>query len=122
MSQKDLNRRESNYQESLSSIDVAKENLRAARLNLAYTKVHASVDGYVSNVDFQIGSQAIANNPIIALVDSNSFWVFGYFRESQIGKKLQARIAERLAVSRPAVSEIGLHCAGLRNPCRSRSS
>lgn len=86
VSQKDLNRRESNYQESLSAIDVASENLRAAKLNLAYTKVHASVDGYVSNVDFQIGSQAIANNPIIALVDSNSFWVFGYFRESQIGR------------------------------------
>jgi multidrug resistance efflux pump len=86
VSQKDLNRREANYLQSLSQIDVAQETLRSAKLNLSYTRVHASVDGYVSNVDFQIGTQAVANTPIIALVDSNSFWVFGYFRESQIGR------------------------------------
>lgn len=86
VSQKDLNRREANYLQSLSEIDVAQESLRGAKLNLSYTRVHASVEGYVSNVDFQIGTQAVANNPILALVDSNSFWVFGYFRESQIGK------------------------------------
>jgi multidrug resistance efflux pump len=86
ISQKDLNLREANYLQSLSQIDVAVETLRSANLNLGYTKVHAPVEGYVSNVDFQIGTQAVANTPILALVDSNSFWVFGYFRESQIGK------------------------------------
>jgi multidrug resistance efflux pump len=86
ISQKDLNRREANYLQSLSEIDVAKESLRSAKLNLDYTNVRAAVDGYVSNVDFQIGTQAVASTPILALVDSNSFWVFGYFRESQIGK------------------------------------
>jgi multidrug resistance efflux pump len=86
ISQKDLNRREANYLQSLSQIDVAVETLRAAKLNLDYTRIHAPVEGYVSNVDFQIGTQAVANTPILALVDSNSFWVFGYFRESQIGK------------------------------------
>jgi len=86
VSQKDLNRREANYLQSLSQIDVAKESLRGANLNLGYTQVYAAVEGYVSNVDFQIGTQAVANTPILALVDSNSFWVFGYFRESQIGK------------------------------------
>ncbi len=86
VSQKDLDRREANYLQSLSAIDVAKETLRGARLNLGYTDIHASVDGYVSNIDFQIGTQAVANKALLALVDSNSFWVFGYFRESEIGK------------------------------------
>lgn len=86
VSARDLNRREANYLQSLSQIDVAKESLRSARLNLSYTEVHASVDGYVSNINFQIGAQAVANTPILALVDSNSFWVFGYFRESQLGQ------------------------------------
>lgn len=86
VSSRDLNRREASYLQSLSQIDVAKESLRSARLNLGYTKVHASVDGYVSNINFQIGDQAVANTPILALVDVNSFWVFGYFRESEIGK------------------------------------
>jgi multidrug resistance efflux pump len=86
ISQKDLDRRLTSYHESLSNIDAATEQLRMANLNRTYTSVYASVDGYVSNVDFQIGSMAVANKPIIALVDSNSFWVFGYFRESQIGE------------------------------------
>lgn len=86
VSQKDLDRREANYLQSLSGIDVAEETLRMARLNLGYTDVHAAVDGYISNIDFQIGTQAVANQPLVALVDSNSFWVFGYFRESQIGQ------------------------------------
>tara|TARA_R110002049_G_scaffold177382_8_gene344539 strand:+ start:13672 stop:14556 length:885 start_codon:yes stop_codon:yes gene_type:complete len=86
VSQKDLNLREAKYQESLSQIDVVTETLRSAKLNLGYTQIRAPVDGYVSNVDFQVGTQAVANSPILALVDSNSFWVFGYFRESQIGK------------------------------------
>ena len=86
VSQKDLNRREANYLQSISQIDIAEEQLRSAKLNLTYTQVRASVDGYVSNVNFQIGTQAVLNSPILALVDSNSFWVFGYFRESQIGE------------------------------------
>jgi RND family efflux transporter MFP subunit len=85
VSQKDLNRREVNYLEALSRIDVASEQLTNARLNLDFTRVSAPVEGYISNINFQIGSQAVANTPIVALVDSNSFWVFGYFRESEIG-------------------------------------
>ena len=85
VSARDLNRREAGYLQSLSQIEVATENLRSAKLNLSYTRVLASVDGYVSNINFQVGAQAVANTPILALVDSNSFWVFGYFRESQIG-------------------------------------
>lgn len=84
VSARDLNRREANYLQSLSQIEVALESLHSANLNLSYTRVHASVDGYVSNINFQIGDQAVANSPIVALVDSNSFWVFGYFRESEI--------------------------------------
>lgn len=85
ISQKDLIRRETNYLSALAKIDTLKEKLNAAKLNLTFTKVYASVDGYVSNINFQIGTQAVANKPILALVDVNSFWVFGYFRESMIG-------------------------------------
>jgi multidrug resistance efflux pump len=106
VSQKDLDRREAHYQQSLSQIDVAAETLRSARLNLSYTQVHASVDGYVSNIDFQIGTQAVANSPILALVDSNSFWVFGYFRESQIG---QFSIGDPARVTLMAYPDMPLH-------------
>ncbi|MEA3456047.1 MAG: HlyD family secretion protein [Campylobacterota bacterium] len=84
VSQKDLVRNETNYYKSLADIDSSKEALNTAKLNLSFTKVYAEVDGYVSNINFQIGSQATANKAILALVDENSYWVFGFFRENAI--------------------------------------
>ncbi|MEA2111620.1 MAG: HlyD family secretion protein [Campylobacterota bacterium] len=84
VSQKDLSRNEVNYYKSLADIDSSKEALNTAKLNLSYTKVYAEVDGYVSNINFQLGTQAVANHPILALVDANAYWVFGFFRENAI--------------------------------------
>lgn len=84
VSQKDMVRNETNYYKSLADIDSSTEALNTAKLNLSYTKVFAEVDGYVSNINFQIGSQAASSKPILALVDENSYWVFGFFREDAI--------------------------------------
>ncbi len=86
VSQKDYVRSETNYFKSLADIDASTEALNAAKLNLTYTKVYAEVDGYVSNINFQIGTQATANKPLLALVDTSSFWVFGFFKEDAIPK------------------------------------
>jgi multidrug resistance efflux pump len=53
---------------------------------LLFTKVKAPVDGYVTNVDIRLGSQAVSNQPLLALVDTNSYWVHGFFKETLIGK------------------------------------
>lgn len=84
VSQKDLVRNETNYFKSLADIDSNTEALNTAKLNLSYCKVYAPVDGYVSNITFQIGTQATANTPLLALVDTNAYWVFGFFREDTI--------------------------------------
>ena len=86
VSQRDLVRNETNYYKSLADIEASQEAVNTAKLNLSYTKVYAEVDGYVSNINFQIGSQATANKPILALVDENSYWVFGFFKESAISE------------------------------------
>ncbi len=84
VSQKELIKSQVNYLKSLADIDSAKESLNTALLNLEFTDIKAPVDGWVSNINFQIGSLAVANKPIMALVDKNSFWVFGFFREDSI--------------------------------------
>lgn len=84
VSKKELIRREINYLDAGAQIDASKEKLELANLDLSFTKIYAPVDGYVSNINFQIGTQAVANQPILALVDINSFWIFGYFREDQL--------------------------------------
>ena len=60
--------------------------LRQAELNLEFTKVLAPVDGYVTNLELRIGSQAVANQPVLALVDKASFWISGFFKETAIGR------------------------------------
>lgn len=86
VSHKDLIRREIAYEESLLQIKSAEEQLKSARLNLSFTKVYATVDGFVSNLDIRNGTQAVANQPLLALIDKNSFWVFGFFRENQLAQ------------------------------------
>jgi len=67
-----------------ASIRAALAALRQAELNLEFTQVRAPVDGYVTNLNLRLGSQAVANQPSLALVDINSFWVGGYFKETSI--------------------------------------
>ena len=58
---------------------------REAELNLEFTQVRAPVDGYVTNLNLRLGSHAVANQAALALVDVNSFWIHGFFRENYIG-------------------------------------
>jgi multidrug resistance efflux pump len=70
--------------EANASIREARAAVRQAELNLDFTQVRAPVDGYVTNLNLRIGSQAVANQPALALVDVNSFWVDGFFKETLI--------------------------------------
>ncbi len=47
--------------------------------------MRSPADGYVSNLTLRAGSQVVANQPVLALIDASSYWVAGYFRESTIG-------------------------------------
>lgn len=58
--------------------------VREAELNLKFTRVRAPVDGYVTNLNLRLGSQAVADQATLALIDVNSFWVHGFFRENYI--------------------------------------
>jgi len=73
------------YDKAVAAYDVALAEMEAARLDLEFTQVKASVDGYVTNLKLRLGSQAVANQPALALVDVNSFWVDAYFRETFVG-------------------------------------
>jgi multidrug resistance efflux pump len=63
---------------------AALATVRQAELNLEFAKVLAPVDGYVTNLNLRIGSQAVANQPALALVDVNSYWIDGFFKENTI--------------------------------------
>jgi RND family efflux transporter MFP subunit len=56
----------------------------SARLNLARTRVTASVNGTVTNLDLHPGDYVAAGQQAMALVDSDSLRVEGYFEETKL--------------------------------------
>jgi len=70
--------------EQNAQVRQGKAEVLSAELNLEFTQKKAPVDGYVTNLNLRLGSQAVENQPIMALVDVNSFWVTGFFRENYI--------------------------------------
>lgn len=59
-------------------------NRDVARLNLARTRVVATVDGAVSNLDLRAGSYVSAGHAVMALIDAGSYYVEGYFEETKL--------------------------------------
>ena len=84
ISQQALVRKKNDLLVAQANVQVAQSNLEKARLDLEFTEVRAPVDGYVTNLLLRYGSQTVANQPALALIDSNSFWVHGYFKETQV--------------------------------------
>ena len=65
------------YQQAIAALD-------AAKLNLERTRVVAPVDGYITNLQTFKGNYAVAGQAKLAIVDSHSFWVYGYFEETKL--------------------------------------
>jgi len=70
---------DSNYR-----IQAAQVALDQAKLDLSWTKIVAPSDGYVTNLNVETGDYASAGIPLLAFVDSTTFWVAGYFMETQL--------------------------------------
>lgn len=67
-----------------AAVAQAEVSLNAAQLNLQRAQVRAPVDGLVTNLDLREGSYATAGHPALALVDTESFYVEGYFEETKL--------------------------------------
>jgi multidrug resistance efflux pump len=66
------------YQQALA-------NLNQARVNLERTRIRSPVNGWVTNLLAQLGDFANVGQNEISLVDADSFWIDGYFEETNLG-------------------------------------
>lgn len=55
-----------------------------AKLDLQRSRVLATVNGYVTNLNVQVGTYVTASHPVVALIDSDSIYVEGYFEETKL--------------------------------------
>jgi multidrug resistance efflux pump len=72
-------------------------NLAQAQVNLKRTRIESPVNGYVTNLQAQLGDYVLVGERRISVVNSDSFWIDGYFEETvlgsiRIGDPAQARL------------------------------
>lgn len=69
---------------ALADYQHAQAQLDAAELNLKRTRILATVDGYVTNLNVHRGDYARTGEAKMAVVDKDSFWVYGFFEETKL--------------------------------------
>lgn len=72
----------------IASADVtgAQAAVDLARLNLQRSTLYAPVSGIVTHLRLQVGDYATAGHPYVALINTGSFQIIGYFEETKISK------------------------------------
>lgn len=80
----DVEQSQARLQEADAALAQARVQLNTAKLNLERSRVVAMVDGRVTNLDLRAGSYATAGRGVMALVDSQSFYIEGYFEENKL--------------------------------------
>ncbi|MHA6139376.1 HlyD family efflux transporter periplasmic adaptor subunit [Pseudomonas mohnii] len=84
VAQADLLRNQANLGLAQANVQLAIAALTQAELDLQRTRVESPVSGYVTNLLTRQGDYATVGGPLLALVDSDSFYVSGYFEETKL--------------------------------------
>ena len=67
-----------------AALTQAQSARAVAALNLARTEIHAPTDGYLSDVTLRVGDYVSPGKGVMALVDTASLRVEGYFEETKL--------------------------------------
>lgn len=105
-------------EQSLAKVEQAGATLAQAQatrdiaaLNLKRTLVRASTDGFLSDLSLRAGDYVTAGKPVLALIDTRSFRVEGYFEETKltglrVGQPVSVRIMGEDGVLRGHIQSI----------------
>ena len=87
---------------------AAQVQLAQAQVNLKRTEVRSPVNGYITNLTLRVGDYASTSSPNISVIDSDSFWIDGYFEETKLGRICVGDpvVAELMGYSRPVLGHV----------------
>jgi multidrug resistance efflux pump len=90
-----------------------------ARLDLERTTIRSPVNGWISDLILQQRGFATASQPAVTLVNADSFWVVGYFEETQLPRIRDgdsARVVLMAYPDRPARGHVAGFGHGINVP------
>jgi RND family efflux transporter MFP subunit len=94
---------ETRVREARANLAGGLADLAAARLDLKRTVILAPVNGVVTNLELRPGDYLTAGEEALALTDSDSFYVDGYFEETMLPS---IRVGDRVSVHLMGESEL----------------
>jgi RND family efflux transporter MFP subunit len=102
MSAEAVSKEEQQTAESVAAVaraayEEAKAERDLAQLNLDRTIIRSPANGYVDNLRLRVGDYAVVGQNKLTVIDSDSFWVSGYFEETKL---------PRIHEGNPAVIEL----------------
>lgn len=79
-----LEQSQTRLQQTQATLTQAQVQQRSAQLNLERSRILAATNGRITNLDLRAGAYVTAGHPVLALVDTDSFYVEGYFEETKL--------------------------------------
>ena len=71
-------------EEARAALQESEAALAAAQIDLTRSEVRAPANGFVTNLTASVGDYATVGKGVLAVVDSDSFYVYGYFMETKL--------------------------------------
>jgi len=68
------------------AFEAMQQQVAQAEINLSRTQVRSPVNGYVTNLLLRVGDYAHQGVTNVSIIDTDSYWLDGYFEETQMAR------------------------------------
>jgi multidrug resistance efflux pump len=91
-----------------AAFNDAEAKLSQAKVNLERTQVRSPVKGYVTNLLLRVGDYANVGVTNVSIIDSESYWIDGFFEETKIAHICKGDVAEvqLMGYSAPVIGRV----------------
>jgi len=93
---------EGNALQAKAAVESAQQQVRQAEINLRRTEVRSPVNGIVTNLLLREGDYAHQGGTNVSIIDTDSYWVDGYFEETKLARLCVGDRAEAKLMGYPA--------------------
>jgi RND family efflux transporter MFP subunit len=106
---------EGNALQAKAAVEAAQEQVAQAEINLRRTEVRSPVNGIVTNLLLREGDYAHQGATSVSIIDTDSYWVDGYFEETKlarlcVGDRAEAKL---MGYSAPIIGHIATVTRGV---------